>query len=105
MRVCNSADTKIFVAFVLTSPLRQADEEALVRRETVTILQGLTCGCSLPRNVGEDGAAEISHVFAFCEFAVDLDVIHYGVLCVLVHHTFGALFKVLSVFFSPPVTQ
>ncbi len=90
---------------ILAGPLRQSDKEALVRREALAILQSLALGGCLPCDVSQDRAAQICHVFAFGQLAVDLDVIHDGVLSVLVHHALGALFKVLSIFLGPPVAQ
>src|SRR5216684_1901001 len=105
MWIGNGIHAQIFVAFVFAGPLRQPVEEALVGREAFAVLQRLTFGGCFPGDVSQNCSAEISNVLTLGQFAVDLDVIHYGVLSVLVHHALGALFKVLSIFFGPPVAQ
>ena len=50
-------------------------------------------------------AAQIRDVLAQGQLAVDLDVVHHGVLRVLIDHAVGALFEFLGIRLGPPVVQ
>src|SRR5215471_6919890 len=102
MRVGDGADAKIFRTLILARPLRVTDEEALVGREAVAIGEMLALGRLLPRHVADNQSTQVGHVFALGELAVDLDVVHDGVLGVLIDHALRALLKLFRVFFGPP---
>src|ERR1700693_3889353 len=72
-------------------PLRHSDEKALVGVEAVHRLQILAFGGVLPCQVRKEGPAEIRHVLAQRQLAVDFDVVHDGVLRILIGNAFGAL--------------
>src|SRR5207302_7001783 len=56
-------------------------------------------------DVRQDEAAEIGHVFAFGELAVDFYVVDNRVLGILVHDALCAFFELLAIFLGPPVAQ
>src|ERR1700733_405103 len=86
-------------------PLREPDEEPLVRREAVNGLEILVFRGVFPSDVPQNLAAEVGYVFAESELAVDLDIIYDDVLRILIANTFGALIEFLAILFRPPVLQ
>ncbi len=61
-------------------PLRHADEESLIRREPIERLQILSRGRVFPGHVREQGPADIGHILAQRQFAIDFDVVDNRVL-------------------------
>ena len=90
---------------ILAGPLREADEEALIRREAVDRLQLLVLGRMLPRHVRDQRAAQVGNVFPAGELAVDVDVVDDDVGRKLVAQAVDALFEVLRILLRPPVLQ
>ena len=64
--------------------LAVADEETLIGSEAFDRLELLTLGVVLPRQVGEQQAAQVGNIFAQRQLAVDLDVVDDGVCRILV---------------------
>src|SRR5438874_11638621 len=90
---------------VAERPLRHADEVALIGGEALNRFQVFAFGRILPGDIAENSTAEIGHVFALSELAVDLDVVNDGVLRVLIDNAAGTLFELLGIFRSPPIAQ
>src|SRR5260221_4540143 len=105
MRIGQRAHAHFFWPLIRAVPLGKADEKALLRRKPVHGLQVFAFGGVFPRNVAQDLSAQIGHVFAQREPAVDVYIVHDYVLRVLVGNAFGALFEFLLVVFGPPVAQ
>ncbi len=74
VRVGQGADAHVFGTFVGAVPLREADEEALLRGEAVDRLKVFVFVGIFPRHVGQNFAAQIGNVFAERELAVDVNI-------------------------------
>src|SRR5271166_1366309 len=105
VRIGDGAGAQVLRTIVLAGPLGEADEEALVRSQTVAVGELLVLVGFFPRNVGQNRAAEIGDVFTLGQLRVDVDVVHYNVLAVLVHDTVRVLHELLGVLRGPPVLQ
>src|SRR5579863_3687719 len=105
MRIGLGAESHFLRTSVLTCPLSKTDKESLIGRQTVHCLKLLVLVGGFPGVVGENLAAQISHILTQSELAVDVDIVHHDILGVLVGNTLGALLKLLAVIFRPPFTQ
>ena len=92
-------------SLVFASPLREADEEALLGCETVLRRQRLVRGFRLPRQPREHFAAQVRDVLAVGELAVDLDVVDDRVRRELVDDALRAFLEGLGVLLGPPVLE
>src|SRR6202050_5350528 len=79
----------ILGAIIFASPLRQADEKALIGREPVTVFQGHILGGVLPGDVGQNRSAKVGNVLAFGQLRIDVDIVNDDVLSILVHDAVG----------------
>src|SRR5262249_25539836 len=86
----DGVSTQVFRTLVLARPLPVADKETLIGRKAIAIFQLLAFGLHLPGHVSQYEAAEISHIFAFSQLAVDLNVVDDCVLRILVNNALGA---------------
>src|SRR5213595_4297642 len=75
VRVGDGVDAQVLRALVLAGPLREADEEALLRRKAFAAVQRLARHLGFPGHPRENFAAKIGRVFAHRQLAVDRDVI------------------------------
>src|SRR5215469_7204113 len=105
MGISQSAQAHFFRTLVVAGPLSKANKESLIGREPGDRLEVFTFCLILPRQIGEDFAAEISYIFTQRQLAVDVNVVNHDVLGILVSNTLGALLKFLPVFFGPPLAQ
>src|SRR5579864_7161403 len=105
VRIGDGAQALVLGTLVAAGPLRHSDEEALVGAEAIHRFQILTPGGVFPRQVREEGSAEIRDVLAQRQLAVDFDVIHDSVLGILIGNAFGALLELGGVVFGPPIFQ
>src|SRR5208282_2564033 len=91
VRIGHGVHAQVLWPVVLASPLRVPDEEPLIGTEAVDGLQVLSLGRLLPRDVGEQGAAQVGHIFPTRQLTVDVDIVHHDVLRVLILHAGDAL--------------
>src|SRR6202789_4750387 len=75
MRIGGRLHPLILRALVGAGPLRHPNEEPLVRRKAIDVLQVLALGLLLPRNVGEQRSVEIGDVFAARQRGDDVEVV------------------------------
>src|SRR5713101_1103070 len=73
-----------FVAGLGAPALPVPDEEALLRSEAIDRIHLLAASLILPQKVCQHQSAQIGHVLAHRQLAVDLDVIHGDILRILV---------------------
>src|SRR5258708_21647851 len=92
-----------FRTLVAASPLRHADKEALVWSEAFDRFQVLPLRRILPGDIGQKRSTQVRDVFAQRQLTVDLDIVHDGVLRILIGNTLGAYFEFCRVFLGPPV--
>src|SRR5207245_5744983 len=105
MRVGLGAHAKVFGSFVGASPLREASEEALFRREPVDVLEIFVLGGILPSDVSKNLAAQVRYILSHRQLPVNVHVFHHDVLRILVADAFGARVKLFAVLFGPPIFQ
>src|SRR5580704_4625313 len=100
-----SAQTQILWAFVRASPLRVADEEALLWSQSIDGLEILVRRRRFPSDVRENFAAKISDVFAHRQSAVDVHVVDAHVAGILVADTLRSLIEFFAIGVRPPIFQ
>src|SRR5260221_7194620 len=88
---------------VAASPLRHADKEALVWREAFHRFQILAFGRIFPRDIRQKSSTQVRDILAQRQLAVDLDIVHDGVLRILIGNTLGAFFEFCRVLLGPPI--
>ena len=97
----------------LVSPDPASGETAKDRRSL--LLEGLFGGHSLllflaggggfPCHPGQDGAADVGHVFALGQLAVDVDVVDDDIAGVLIDDALGAVSEFLGILLGPPILE
>ena len=80
MRIGQRAQAQLFRPVVLAGPLRIANVEPLIGRETIDWLQVLSLRGILPSHVSQPQSAQVGNVFAAGQLAVDVDIVHHDVL-------------------------
>ncbi len=105
MRIGYGIHALVFVALAAARPLRHADEETLIGCETIGRIQLLATRRISPRDIGQQGTAQVGHILAQRELRIDLDVVDHGVVRILIGNALRALLKLLGIVFGPPVLQ
>src|SRR5260370_32748927 len=85
--------------------LAVADEEALLGRQPVDRLELLAARRLAPGPVGQEQTAEVGHVLAQGELAVDLDVVDDGIAAVLLLDAVRPRLELARIPRPPPVAQ